>query len=213
MINARCMRWPAAMALALASACATDTRLPSEPTLAAATSHGSSAPVFLALAEGAPPLAQMQASFYAVKGEDREIILWYAPDAGATDSSKFLRFKVSKKSLCKRPDGTNIASGDSLLISLTVTDPQRQIVQFEPSGLTFCSGRPAKLNMWYLEADHDFDDDGDIDASDAAFESGLRIWKQEDAFSPWIALTSILDVVEDEVEASITGFTNYVVAY
>jgi hypothetical protein len=96
---------------------------------------------------------------------------------------------------------------------MTVVDPVRQQVKFEPAGLQFCSGKPAKLTMWYEQADHDFDDDGDIDAADATWESFLSIWKQETPTSPWEKVVTVLQDDNDEAEASITGFTSYLVAY
>lgn len=212
MPNPRAFRWITALALSSVGACSADAPLALTDQPTASLSQTSSTPAFLSLDPGATPLADTTVSFYAVKGQDREVFMWYA-NADGSDSSKFVRFKVQKESLCKRPNGTNIAKGDSILITLTVTDFDKQIVEFQPSGLTFCSGRPAKLNVWYLEADHDFDHDGDIDAADAAFERGLRIWKREGPTAPWLVIPSMLDEDLDEVEADITGFTSYVVAY
>jgi hypothetical protein len=183
--------------------------------LAAVTSRLTNAatPTFLHLAPGAPPIANPSVSFYAVKGLDREVFIWYQRKPGQPDSSKLVRFRVDKRSLCKRPNGSPIAPGDSIRISLTVTDPQTQRVDFQPTGLQFCPGRPAKLNMWYVEVDHDFDGDGDIDNADRLIESKLRIWKQEFPSSPWIRLTGVLSSGRDEVESDIAGFTSYLVAY
>ena len=203
------------IALCSALACHADaplaaTRAENVPTPA---SQAAANPNFLAPAPGAPALAATTASLYAVNGQDREVFIWFHAPSGAPDSTKLVRFRVTKKSLCNRPNGTPIAKGDSVLISLTVTNVQTRTVTFAPSGLTFCSGRPAKLAMWYLEADHDFDHDGDMDAADAAIERTLRIWKQENTSSPWLPLTSVLNLVGDQLEADVAGFTSYVVAY
>lgn len=207
-------RWSGVALLVLCVACAPDRALTSTaPHRDPLTSQGTTPPVFLSLATGAPPLVAATASFYAVRGEDREVILWYGAAADSADSSKVVRLRVPKRSLCSRTDGSPIAQGDSLLITLTIIDAARQVVQFEPAGLTFCPGRPARLTMWYHEADHDFDGDGDIDAEDLAFEGGLRIWRQASATAPWVAQASTLDVVDDELESDLTGFSNYVVAY
>lgn len=212
-------RWLTLAALAAAGAalaCSGDAPAPLRPlaTDTPALDAGTAAtPVFLTLDPNAPPLVSTTVSFYAVKGQDREAWLYYMPAAGETDSSKFLRFRVRKKSLCNYVDGTPIANGDSVLITITVTDQDKQIVNFQPAGLRFCKGRPAKLNLWYLEADHDFDQDGDIDGADAIYETNLRIWRQEGVGQPWIRMTTTLTVSLDETEADIKGFTNYVVAY
>ncbi len=196
-----------------AAACAVDATTGLLAPADALRSGGDDEPVFLMTAAGAPSLANPTVSFYAVKGKDREAFIWYNAEPGGDDSTKLVRFKVPKKSLCKRPDGTNIANGDSLLITMTVVDAAKQMVDFQPSGLVFCSGRPAKLTMWYEQADHDFDQDGDIDASDLAWESFLSIWKQETPTSPWERVTTVLQDDDDEAEADITGFTAYLVAY
>ncbi len=170
-------------------------------------------PLFLSLDPNAPPLAATSASFYAVKGDNRELTMWYRPRVGQTDSTRLLRFRVGNKSLCRRPDGTPIAPGDSILITLTVVDAAKQIVDYQPQGLRFCSGRPAQLNLWYLETNHDYDSDGDIDGRDAAIERRFAIYGRETVADPWVKLTTIVSSQLDEVEADIRGFTNYVVAY
>jgi hypothetical protein len=205
-------RWLASLAVLGALACSAEGPIGLRPA-EALRSGGDSDPVFLETAAGAPSLASTTVSFWAVKGKDREAFIYYNAEPGEADSTKLVRFRVGKRSLCKRPDGSNIANGDSLLITMTVVDPERQQVKFEPAGLQFCSGRPAKLNMWYEQADHDFDDDGDIDAADATWESFLSIWKQETPTSPWEKVTTVLQSDDDEAEASITGFTSYLVAY
>jgi len=174
---------------------------------------GTGVPDFLTLASDAPPLATTSLSFWAIKGQKSEVFIWYHAKPGATDSTRLLRFRLDRRSLCKRADGSPLPRGDSLLITITVIDPPKQLVQFEPSGLTFCPNREATLNMWYAEDDHDFDGDGDIDARDLQIEHRLRVWKQESASQPWSRLTGLLFEDLDEVEVSIPGFTNYVVAY
>lgn len=213
MIDLRFPRAAACLVLLGALACSSD----AGPTAAvqpdALQSGANTDPIFLSQAPDAPTLATLSVSFYAVNGEDREAFIWYHASAGEADSSKLVRFRVTRRSLCTRPSGQPIASGDSILITLTVTDVDRQIVKFQPAGLTFCSGRPAKLTMWYEQADHDFDDDGDIDNADAAYERKLNIWRQETAGSPWEKVTTVLSAQADQAEASIGGFTSYVVAY
>ncbi len=207
-----------AVSAALVVGCVTATSpdaTDSPPTEAAAVlaSPGSGVPDFLTLAADAPPLVSTTLSFYAVKGTEAEVFMWYHAKPGETDSSRLLRFRLDRRSLCKRPDGSPLPEGDSLLITLTVVDPPKQIVQFEPSGLRFCAGRQAKLNMWYEEVEHDFDTDGDIDARDLAIERRFRVWGQESATDPWTRLFSILMEGLDEIEVKIPGFTNYVIAY
>lgn len=167
----------------------------------------------LRTAASAPPLVATTASFYALKGQNREVRLFYRPAPGSLDSTEFLRFKVPDESLDRRPDGSVIATGDSVLITVTVLDVAKLIVDFQPAGLRFAASKPAELKLSFAEADGDLDDDGDIDGDDVAAESRLAIWRRETIADPWVRLSSVLSVSRDEVEATITGFTNYAIAY
>ena len=168
---------------------------------------------FLRAAADAPPLAQLTATFWAVRGEDRELRLSYRPRQGETDSTDFLRLRVGDNSLVTLPSGQPIPLGDSLLITVSVIDPARLIVEFQPAGLLFARGEPAELEMRYPEADRDYDDDGDIDADDDDVEQRLRIWRQERIGDPWVQLSGTLRADVDEVKADLTGFTRYAIAY
>ena len=81
------------------------------------------------------------------------------------------------------------------------------------SGLTFAANDPARLTLFFLETDHDFNDDGVVDAADLQLETQFRIWFQEQASDPFTALPSELGKSGDEIEAKIPGFTRYVVAF
>lgn len=179
----------------------------------ASTGVSSDELTFLTAASGAPAIAASSVNLWAVKGQDREAIIWYRATAGRPDSSKLARLRLDRRSLCNRVDGSAIADGDSLRITMTVIDPVRLEVKFEPAGLQFCSGRPAKLNLWWEHTSHDYDKDGDVDAADAAKEATFSIWKRETATSPWIKLATVLRVEADEAEAELSGFTSYLVAY
>ena len=170
-------------------------------------------PNFLTAATGAPAIAATSVAFWAVKGTDQEAFIWYRAAAGRPDSSKLARLRLDRRSLCNRVDGTAIADGDSLRITMAVIDPVRLEVKFEPAGLQFCSGRPAKLNLWWEHTSRDYDKDGDVDAADAALEANFSIWKRETLTSPWVKLASVLRVETDEAEAELVGFTSYLVAY
>lgn len=162
---------------------------------------------FLRPAANATPLAQKSASFYAVKGEDREIRLFY------TNGGEFLRFRVRDDALDRYPDGSLIADGDSVLISVAVIDTLRLIVDFQPAGLKFSPNEPAELEIRYAETDDDIDDDGDVDAEDSALELTLAIWKQEQPGALWERVGSLVMEDLEEVEADLTSFTRYAIAY
>lgn len=160
-----------------------------------------------------PPLSSTTVSFYAKRGEDREAFMYYQPKPGTSDSTLFMRFKVPGASLDRRPDGTAIQMGDSVRITISVADPSRLILDFQPSGLTFAATTPAELKIDFGEASHDLDGDGDVDAEDVTHELQLSIWKQESAGLPWIRLSSFVDFSSDKVEAKLVSFTGYAISY
>jgi hypothetical protein len=168
---------------------------------------------FLRLPAGAPPLVTQTASFWAKTNDNREVRMFFRPRAGESDSSEFLRFRVDAGSLSRRPNGSAFAANDSILITVTVVDLQRLIVDFQPSGLRFVQSRPARLKIEYENADHDFDDDGDIDPDDESLEHGFSIWRQETVGAPWFELGTVRRDEIDEIEADIFGFTNHALAY
>ncbi len=168
---------------------------------------------FLRTAADAPPLASFGASFWAVRGDERELRLSYRPRLGSTDSTEFLRLRISDASLLNLPSGLPIALGDSVLITVTVIDPARMIVELQPAGLVFARGEPAELEMRYREADPDYDDDGDVDADDDEIETRLSIWRQERIGEPWVQIGGDVRVDSDDVKADLTGFTRYAIAY
>ncbi len=168
---------------------------------------------FLRPAAGAPRIPRRRVSFWAVNGETREATILYQKQPGQPAASKLVRLKVDKRSLVNRPDGTPIAPGDSILITMTLVDSLRLIVDFQPQGLVFAPSRPARATYWYLEADHDFNFDGVVNAADAALESTFRIWGQELPGDPWSDLESVARPGSDQVEARVPGFTRYAVSY
>ncbi|MBK6307802.1 MAG: hypothetical protein IPF47_19585 [Gemmatimonadetes bacterium] len=176
----------------LASAAATPTFLPSDPT--------------------APAIANPVISFWAKRGVDQTVFMYYASRPGASDSSVFLRFRVRKRSLAFYPNGQPFANGDSVQITLTLSDAVNRIVDFQPSGLVFNSGNPADLKISYLEADDDYNQDGVVNGADTRLERTFRIWKLH-ASNPWAPQTSIVSRSLDEVETKVYNFTSYAIAY
>jgi len=168
---------------------------------------------FLRLDPTAPPLVTQRDSFYAKVGEDRELRMYFRPRPLENDSTEFLRFRVDAGALSRRPDGSSFAVNDSILITITMIDLSRLILDFQPSGLRFNPLRPAQLKIRYENADHDFDEDGDEDDGDLRLEGTFNIWRRENATQPWFPLGSIRHLEIDEVEADILGFTNHALAY
>jgi hypothetical protein len=164
------------------------------------------------LAATSPPLFNSPDSFYAVKGEDRELRIYFQGPSGTQDE-EFLRLRVRRESLRSRPDGTPIAEGDSVLIRVRIVDPTRILFEMEPSGLTFNSAEPAELKIHYNHADHDFNEDGSVDAFDVSLKSRLAIWRQEAVDDSFQRLGSVNVEDLEEINADILGFTRYAIAY
>lgn len=168
---------------------------------------------FLRPALTAPPVANPVVSFYAKKGQDVEAIMWYQKRPDRPDSAEFIRFRVDDESLLTRPDGSAFAAGDSVLITITLADPERLIIDMQPSGLRFSPVKPAELKIRFEEADDDLNEDGSVDDDDAAIVAQFAIWKRERAGDPWVKLSSLVEASAHEVKAFINGFTGYAIAW
>ena len=193
--------------LALGVACsASDTLAPDEV-------RPTSGLKLLTVTSDAPPLAATTASFWAVRGRNADVELWYRARPGRRDSSKFLEFRIPGNALDRRPDGSTIAQGDSIRITVTVRDPLHLIVDFEPSGLRFRSTDPARLRMYFAECGDDLDQNGRVDLEDEDIQQKLSIWRQEAIGLPWIKTASVTVKESREVDADLSGFTGYALSY
>jgi hypothetical protein len=168
---------------------------------------------FLRPRTGAPAFVSLSASFYAKLGEDRSVAIYYHATPGAADSVKFLDFRVFAGSLATSPEGRTYLPRDSVLITVTITDPARMQVQFEPSGLKFSTASPAQLELSFREADDDLNADGVMDAQDTALKEQLAIWVQESPGGLWTKLSSALFLDLEELVADVAGFSGYAAAY
>ncbi len=202
-----------ALLLALAVACSGGSGGSSGPVPLDSTATDSSLR-FLRPAVTAPAFAERTVSFWAVKGQRREIRLMYQPAIGQIDSVEFVRFRVDNTTLIQDSTGNPLANGDSVLITLTISDTLRLITDFRPSGLIFNPKQPARLWIKFGEADPDLNHDGLVTAADTTLLLGLTIWKQEHPTdTSWTLLSSVVNTVTQEVEADVFGFTRYAVAY
>jgi hypothetical protein len=165
------------------------------------------------LAPSSAPLFNSPDSFYAVKGEDRELRIDFQDPATGGAGEEFLRLRVRPGSLLSRPDGTPFATGDSVLITVRVVDPTQILFEMEPTGLSFDPTEPAELKIHYNHADHDFNDDGTVDVIDAELKTKLAIWKQENPSDPFVRLGSVNIEGTEEINADVLGFTRYAIAY
>jgi hypothetical protein len=165
--------------------------------------------VFIRAAANAPPLATNQVQVWAVAGEGRRAVIPYQK-VGGYGGDDCLEFKIPGDGLWKRPDGSVVAKGDSVLITITVVDPKLFNFRFEPSGLQFRPDHPAELRVSYKWADRDFNGDGKDDDKDTRFDFGM--WKQETDASDWIEIGMIKDADLEELRADIRSFTRYAMA-
>ena len=194
---------------AVAAGCGGDRATSPAPlgtTSARASGSGGSAqtsddPTFLQASPSAPPIANPVISFWAVKGIDRSVKMVYQSRPGHNDSTTFLFFRVRQQSLVNRADGTRLANGDSVLITVTLVDPVQLKVDFQPSGLRFSNSHPAVLKLSYAET-----------IAPGALNT-LQIWCRENPLAPWLPLSSVVFSETDEVQADISGFTGYALAY
>jgi hypothetical protein len=193
----------ALLALTAGLAC-TDTTAPDDATERAATDLR-----LLAAPYGTPQLVTTETSFYAVKGRNTGVDIWYRPLAGQSDSSKFLEFRVGSASLDRRPDGSVVAPGDSVLITVTVLDPRHFILDLQPSGLKFSANDLPKLRISFAACGDDLNYDGRVDGTDASMQASLSLWRQESPFQPWFRVASTVTANVKEVNAQLGGFTGY----
>jgi hypothetical protein len=187
--------------VAALAACAGDSTAPQPVTKQTTDLH------FLRLSATAPQLQSTVVSFYAVNGQDREVRVRFK------NGEDYLRFRVFANSLSQRPDGSAIANGDSVLITITIGDPTKLQADFQPAGLKFSSSNPARLQFEFGEADKDLNGDGVINATDTALIPQISTWRQETAGGEWVKVGSIVEVEINEVQADILGFTGYALAY
>ncbi|HEV7589944.1 MAG TPA: hypothetical protein VGO40_17645 [Longimicrobium sp.] len=165
--------------------------------------------VFIRAAANAPPLATNQVQVWAVAGEGRRTAIPYAK-VGGYGGDDCLEFKIPGDALWKRPDGSVVQKGDSVLITITVVDPKQFNFRFEPSGVQFRANHPAELRVSYKWADHDYNGDGHEDDKDQHFDFSL--WKQEADASPWVKTGTVKDADLEEMRVDITSFTKYALA-
>jgi hypothetical protein len=162
---------------------------------------------FVRFADEAVPLLVRQASFWAKRGEDRELVMRYA------DGEDFLEFEVDEDSLERYPDGRLFQPGDSVLITVTVDPANRFLFTFEPAGLKFRDSDPAELEIEFRRRDGDLNGDGVVDARDEALKRDLRVWQQERPGTPWTPLGILrFELDDDEIEVEVGSFTGFALA-
>lgn len=131
---------------------------------------------------GAPNLDRYEVSFWAVRGQARSVQINYRSGRGVRP---FLRFSVPRYALLRRPDGSWIRWGESVLITVTVHRTKIR-ADFEPSGLEFHPWYRPWMQIWYGGADWDFNGDGVVDERDEDIRlRRLQLWLQDEPGGPW----------------------------
>ncbi len=160
----------------------------------------------------APRLQTYQVSFWARRGTQTTIFVNYRRAPGEWLPDPFLRFRIPINGLVAGAGGVPLARGDSVRITLTI-DSVLLNVDFQPSGVVFSKSSPAQLAIWYQNANPDLNEDGVVDAIDAALKQQLAIWYKSAKADPWRQLWSKNDVTLELVTVALHHFSQYSVAW
>jgi hypothetical protein len=160
----------------------------------------------------APRLQTYQVSFWAKRGTQTTIFVNYRRAPGQWLPDPFLRFKIPINGLVAGAGGVPLDRGDSVRITLTIDTVSFNVV-FQPSGVLFSKSSPARLAIWYQNADPDLDGDGDVDADDQTLEEQLAIWHRGTKAEAWKQVRSKNDTTEKLVTAALYHFSQYAVAW
>lgn len=158
----------------------------------------------LPVSADAPPLIQTTVSFWAVRGQAREVEMRYdASYGGANGNGKCLLFIVPSTAL----DGTDVAVGDSVMITVRAINASQFLFEFDPAGFQFNPAAPARLEIRYRWADRN----GDGVANEA--DGGrLALYRQERPGMVWERIPSTQRNDLQEIHATIHHFTLYALA-
>ena len=167
-------------------------------------------PNYLRQAPTAPALETYEVSFWAHFGQASTVTVNYLPTGGESVGQPFLRFEIPRNGLTTDANGKRLRRGDSVLVTLTI-DPDEFEVDFQPSGLRFARGGPARLTFWYQNADPDLNGDGVVDAIDAACSEQIALWGTVGA--RWVKLPTDVDRTLPSVSAVLPHFSEYAVSW
>jgi hypothetical protein len=156
-------------------------------------------------------VVETEASFWAVKGQTRTLVMHYAPNPDGSEGERLLEFVVPAHGLLFKPNGSFFHMGDSILITVKLDPAGKLSADFQPSNLVFNPLNPARLSMSYLHTDPDFDGDGDEDLQDALIALDFGIWKQEFPGLPWLPLPT-LRIGDFTLRARVLSFTGFAMA-
>lgn len=171
---------------------------------------------FLRQAGAAPALLTTDTSLVATRGESFRLRIFYEPEASSssTEGERFLELEWDDDSLAEYPPGHPMAGqafadGDTITIRVSV-EPSLLIASLEPSGIVFDPDSPAELEIRYVNADDDYDQDGSPDPGD---EDLIDLWRQENPGDPWTRIGELKDLDQDRIRATLTSFSRYALAF
>ena len=168
----------------------------------------------------APPLETYEATFRACRHKSQSLVILYQQgdrvprrrgdeegrdeldDAEAEATRAFLQLDIPKGALLRRPDGRRFGKRDCVQIVVTV-DPMYLVAEVEPHGLQFSSKNPARLNIWYGEADPDL----------LVHESDLAIWRLPHDGESWSEQPVSHFQGEKRLQTQLRQFSHYAIAH
>jgi hypothetical protein len=165
----------------------------------------------LRFAQDAPPLADTVVSFWAVKGDNREVEIRYLPTESYRGGT-CLYFKVPGDALLRSPDGRLYQRGDSVRITIRVVRTTQYNFEFAPAGLQFSADKPAELRVYYDWMNRDINGDGRVDDEDERLFERLGFWRQERPGERWSTVQTEREPSFKRARAEIRGFTRYAMA-
>ena len=108
--------------------------------------------------------------------------------------------------------GVPLRRGDSVAMTLTI-DPNSFSVDFQPSGVRFSAYAPARLVLWYGNANLDLNGNGVLDGNDRTLVDQLAIWYQLSPSASWFRQLSRNDPTQTLVGTELYHFSEYAVSW
>jgi len=160
----------------------------------------------------APALASYRVAFWAYVGQSSLVTVRYQPSAGQVVGDPFLRFEIPRNGLVAGASGMPLRRGDSVAITLTI-DPGTFLVDFQPSGVMFFPSAPARLALWYGNANLDLNGNGVLDGNDRTLMDQLAIWYHLSPSASWFKQLSKNDPAQTLVGTELYHFSEYAVSW